>query len=339
MQSAQNSRVRLPDFGEYRKELTGSAAPPSLPEVPSAPGGLLASLPKPAAGRTGWPWNVETARSAYEGREWPKISIIMPSYQQGLYVEETIRSVLLQNYPRLEFVILDGGSRDGTIEVLAAYRPWVSFLQTGRDRGQSHAINRGLALATGRIVGWINSDDFYLPGALARVARKWLEGYEFIYGDALNLSEVKGKMFYAASSFAHGRYVKFPGLVPSHAAFWSHSRTQALWEEQHCALDYELWIRLVPGLRVGYINWPLAVARQHEAAKSFNPAMAKQWEDDARRNGEAHPELYRSRPWLDREHRLVQRVTRRWRARHARAQLEALRLECGWENAPLLESA
>jgi hypothetical protein len=133
---------------------------------------LLGQLPPPPPGRTGWPWTVETPPSVYADRtDWPRISIVTPSYGQADYVEETIRSILLQNYPNLDYVVMDGGSTDGTLEILKRYSPWLKHWESVPDQGQSHAINKGLTHCDGVWFNWINSDDCLLPAALAAIGR------------------------------------------------------------------------------------------------------------------------------------------------------------------------
>lgn len=100
---------------------------------------------------------------------------MVTSYRQGSYLEETLRSVLLQAYPELEVLVVDGGSDDGSVLVLRRYEPWLAFWTSEPDRGQSDAINRGLARATGDVLTFLGSDDVYEPGALHDVARRWLE--------------------------------------------------------------------------------------------------------------------------------------------------------------------
>ena len=97
---------------------------------------------------------------------YPRISIVTPSYNQGQFIEQTIRSVLLQNYPNLEYIIIDGGSTDNTVETIEKYEQYITYWVSEPDRGQSHAINKGFARCTGEIMAWLNSDDLYLPSAL-----------------------------------------------------------------------------------------------------------------------------------------------------------------------------
>jgi glycosyltransferase involved in cell wall biosynthesis len=133
----------------------------------------LSELPRPPPGRSGWPWNVEGEPVAAEQeRGWPSITVVTPSFNQGRFIEGTIRSVLLQGYPALEYFVLDGGSTDGAREVIERYAPWISWWRSEKDAGQSDAINAGFARATGRVIAWLNSDDRYLPGTLHSVARQ-----------------------------------------------------------------------------------------------------------------------------------------------------------------------
>ena len=101
---------------------------------------------------------------------YPKITVVTPNYNYGHYLEETIRSVLLQGYPNLEYIIIDGGSTDNSVEIIKKYESYVTYWESKPDRGQTHAINKGLERATGEIFNWINSDDILMPGALLAIA-------------------------------------------------------------------------------------------------------------------------------------------------------------------------
>ncbi len=334
-------RQRLPDLDAYRRELVDAGAKFPLTEVTYQREGLLPAVPAPPSGRRGWPWDCQTPPFEASGGSWPKFTIVVPSFQQGDYLEETLRSLLLQNYPRLECIVMDGGSSDGTPGIIERYRHCLSYAREAPDRGQGHAINLGFSLGSGELFGWLNSDDFYLPGTLRRVAEAWMSTRaDFIYGDSLVLDQASGRYSHATSNFVAGRYVRFPGLAPSHAAFWTAARNRPIWEEQHCALDYELWIRLLPGLHTSHVRWPLGVFRQHFAAKSSDSKIRGRWEEDASRNGLAHPALYRnnlSSLLLGMEFRAVQRLSRAVRKRGLDDRLEAVRRECAWDDVPAPE--
>lgn len=133
----------------------------------------LPELPPPPRGKTGWPWTIESKRlpeKMPDGRPWPRISIVTPSYNQGRYIEETIRSVLLQGYPDLEYIIMDGGSTDGAVDVIRKYEHWLTHWQSGPDGGQGAAINAGFRQCTGLVANWLNSDDYLNVNALMNLA-------------------------------------------------------------------------------------------------------------------------------------------------------------------------
>ena len=128
---------------------------------------------------------------------YPKITIITPSFNQGQFLEATIKSVLDQNYPNLEFIIMDGGSEDNSIDVIRRYANRLTHWESRPDNGQTHAINKGLALATGDIVNWLNSDDLLMPGALRKLAQAWntRPDAEILFGDYAAV-DTKGNLIY-----------------------------------------------------------------------------------------------------------------------------------------------
>jgi len=242
---------------------------------PLAMTGLIAELPPPPSGRNGWPWTEETDPVVYSEPPrtgvWPKLTIVCPSFLQGGFIEETIRSVLLQNYPRLEFIVMDGSSDDETPAILRKYARWLAFWESTPDRGQSHALNKGYARATGELHGWINSDDYYLPGAFAAVARMArLSRRELYYGDWKERSDQGFALREHHERPAFRFQVAVGGrTLPSHGTFWSATAHQPFNESLHFTMDADFFKRLSgAGAKPRHIGQFLAVFRQHAAAKS-----------------------------------------------------------------------
>ena len=150
-----------------------------------------------------------------DGGSWPRISIVTPSYDQGHFVEETIRSVLLQGYPDLEYVVVDGGSMDGALEIIRKYGRFFTYWTSEPDRGQAHAIKKGLARSTGAIFNWINSDDVVTRNTLATVARL-MAGSDAVAGAVLNFGECRENIFQnqllTSASLIAGRAYHQPGI-------------------------------------------------------------------------------------------------------------------------------
>ena len=157
---------------------------------------LYKNFPRPPKGKTGWPWNFEISNCPEKmpnGDPWPKISIVTPNYNYGCFIEETIRSVLLQGYPNLEYIVIDGGSTDNSIEIIKKYDPWISYWVSEPDEGQADAINKGFKEAKGKFYNWLNSDDLLMPGSLFAIGEifllsdniSWISGYR-IYKDNVN---------------------------------------------------------------------------------------------------------------------------------------------------------
>jgi len=149
----------------------------------------------------------------------PKISIVTPSFNQGQYIEETILSIVNQNYPNLEYIIIDGGSTDNTVEIIKKYEKHLAYWVSEKDKGQSEAINKGFRKATGDIVCWINSDDFFMPGSLLKVGERFAKdnSLDLLNGHCLLIDEhsnilsnhfiLKQKKWYAESLINGGVYI------------------------------------------------------------------------------------------------------------------------------------
>src|SRR5438477_6018886 len=117
----------------------------------------IEEFPRSAQGKRGWPWIARAREMSASQINWPRISIVTPSFNQAQFLEETIRSVLLQGYPNLEYIVMDGGSTDGSVEIIEKYSPWIDHWVSAKDKGQADAIYRGFERATGEIIGWVNS--------------------------------------------------------------------------------------------------------------------------------------------------------------------------------------
>jgi glycosyltransferase involved in cell wall biosynthesis len=235
----------------------------------------LSDLPPPPFGRTGWPWT-EACPALENDGAWPRITIVTPSYQQAAFIEHTIRSVLLQGYPALEYFVLDGGSTDGTRDLLEKYSPWLAGWRNAPDPGQSAAVNEGWGKATGDLVAWINSDDWYQPGALAAIARAarakpeatWFSGdVDDHTADGtlikrhparrMSLTELLGRHDYGFHQ---------PGM------FWRRSHQQAIGlldESLHNSFDCDYWARsLAAGHTLECLDSSVACFRRHRLSKT-----------------------------------------------------------------------
>lgn len=327
LSSVQDTPPRRALLHAYRDAFIRDGVSLPLPPVPAPPTGLLHALPPAPPGRQGWPWTTETPPPPSAGH-WPRLSIIVPSFRQGPFIEEALRSILLQNYPSLELIVIDGGSTDETTAVLEKYRPWLSFVRQAPDRGQGHAINLGFALASGELSAWLNSDDAYLPGAFLQVGSLFAADHtlEFVYGDAIYLAEAEQKTYYCSAPLALDRYLMFGGLVFTHAAFWRHAITEPVWEAMKCNVDGELWARLLRGARRRHLPVPLGALRGQAEAKSMNARWLKSWQDDDALIWAVYGRPPAPRSLRAIEHRKVQRLYAAWiaaRWRHARTQVLA----------------
>jgi glycosyltransferase involved in cell wall biosynthesis len=268
----------------------------------------------------------------------PLVSIVTPSYNQGRFIEQTIRSVIAQDYPNLEYIVVDGGSSDGTLDVLRRYEGRLRWISEP-DRGQSEAINKGFRLARGEIVAWLNSDDTYLPGAVAK-AVAYLQGHPqtaMVYGEGYLMDEagrVTGR-FPATEPFSLWRLVYFGDYILQQTVFWRRSVFDAvgmLDESLHYSMDWDFWIRVAKCFEIAYMPEFLGNLREYATAKTFAGGLERFHELAAmmRRHGtRLYPPAYfnygwdayqvalrdkvrRELPWLDRPFfRRVGRTLRR----------------------------
>lgn len=287
--------MNLPDLKEYRSKFQATGISLPLPVVPSVEAGLLTELPNCPSDRLGWPWTEQTDPKIYSARDaWPKLTIVIPSFNQGQFIEQTIRSVLLQNYTNLELIIIDGGSTDQTVDILKKYSGWISYWQSEKDNGQSQAINLGFSLASGDYFAWVNSDDYYLKDIFVLVVNSFLKtGSKFIYGYCYNYYVESRKYELVKILPFRDFFIKIPGLLQP-STFWSAEIHQPVWEELYCSLDFELWLRLVKGNKRRLIRQPLSVANVHGDAKTHDPKMKERWDEDHLKiwSDEAHGRAY-----------------------------------------------
>lgn len=273
--------INLPDLQEYKSKMRSKGIKYPLQPVGFATNGLVHVLPPPPGGKTGWPWTEETAPIIYnKNTNWPKLTIVTPSYNQAQFLEETIRSVLLQNYPNLEYIIIDGGSTDGSAQIIEKYSPWISYWQSEKDGGQSNAINQGFSLASGNYYAWINSDDYYLKNTFYKVAITFLnQKVSFVYGYVYNYQLGKQQSDLVKTLPVLDYFLRFPTLAQP-ACFWDAQIHQPVWEELQCSMDYELWLRLLNGRTRKLLKQPLAVVNIHPDAKTSNSQMGTAWAKD-----------------------------------------------------------
>lgn len=243
--------------------------------------------PRSEAGR--WPRGGGPSAGAFDallpaGAEWPRITVVTPSYNQAEFVEDTVLSVLAQNYPNLQYIIVDGKSTDGAAQILERYRDQVDHLIIEKDKGQTDAINKGFALSDGELLTWLNSDDMFAPGALHRLALEYLEtGADLIAGicvayrdgriEVANLPAVRQETFNVevlSDIFRYwmkGYFFYQPEVIFSRA-IWDKTGGK-LDDSLNYTMDYEFWMRCAQAeARFQAVHWPIALFRQHEAQKT-----------------------------------------------------------------------
>jgi glycosyltransferase involved in cell wall biosynthesis len=213
----------------------------------------------------------------------PLVTVVTPALNAARYLEENIASVAGQSYPRLEHIVVDGGSADGTIEILKRY-PDVQWISEP-DSGQSDALNKGLRLARGEVIGWLNADDFYLPGAVSSAVREFLGDPTagVVYGNALLVDHSGQELSRIRSErFDMERALDFGNVVPQPAAFIRRSvldQVGGLTTGYHYAMDFDLWIRIAKVASLEYVDADWAAFRIHRESKTGS-ALKAMWHEE-----------------------------------------------------------
>lgn len=205
----------------------------------------------------------------------PLVSIVTPSFNQGSFIAQTINSVLAQDYPAIEYLVMDGGSQDETVEVLRSYGERLRWLSEP-DNGQSAAINQGWQMVSGEILAWLNSDDLLRPGAIAAIVSEFQQHPDtmLVYGDGDYIDET-GKLIgsYATRPYDYAALLKSANnFIPQPAMFIRRAAlAQIGWldEKLHYVMDYDLCLKIGARWPVRYLPRRLAALRLHRAAKSL----------------------------------------------------------------------
>ncbi len=214
-------------------------------------------------------------------QNYPKISIVTPSYNQGQYLEQTILSIIGQNYPNLEYIIIDGGSTDNSVEIIKKYEKYLAYWVSEKDKGQSHAINKGFSIATGDILAWLNSDDYYLPNTLFFIAKNLeLQIPTILFGNCMHIFEGANTLLGSQVEEKHNTMnIQLIDYIIQPSSFWNRSAWQSvgnLSEDLHYAFDWEWFIK---AHKQGIVFQPrqeyLSVYRIHKDHKSGTGDMKR----------------------------------------------------------------
>jgi glycosyltransferase involved in cell wall biosynthesis len=222
----------------------------------------------------------------------PKVSIVTPSYQQAAFLEQTMRSVLDQDYPNIEYLVIDGGSTDGSVEIIQHYAGRLAYWMTERDSGQAEAINKGFRRATGDIVAWVNSDDYYLSGAVRQAVAALEANPElgFVYADVLAVDgegRQVNRMRYGdwgLDGLLSFRMIGQPSVFMRRSVL---NQAGLLRDDMGYLLDHDLWLRMAARAPVKYVPEMWSAARYHTAAK--NVAQTEKFCQEAYRVAENLP--------------------------------------------------
>ena len=233
-------------------------------------------------GKKGWPWDNTSINILGDQSNYPKISIITPSFNQGDFIEATIRSILLQNYANLEYIIIDGGSTDQTMQIIDKYKDWIDIIISEKDNGQSDAINKGWLLATGQITTWINSDDYLAPNCLNEIAKLSqlstnTNTNTIFAGNVINFNDYKNTTFkFLQRNISFENVIRFwdnkcnwhqPGLFFPMKLI---KEKNFLNTKFHYSMDFDLLCKILPDSKVIYSDKDFTFFRLHDLSKGVS---------------------------------------------------------------------
>jgi len=207
--------------------------------------------------------------------QYPRITIVTPSYNQGQFLEETILSVIGQQYPNLEYIVMDGGSTDNSVEIIKKYERHLAYWVSERDEGQSAAINKGFGMATGDILAWLNSDDWYLPGALYAAATQFRQNeFDFLHGGCLLRFEDRPEHYWVRMpQMLHqvSTDIRIFDFIDQPSSFWSRRAWKAagpLDESLKYVFDWDYFIRVSRSFTLHCSEGIFSAYRHHAAHKT-----------------------------------------------------------------------
>lgn len=243
--------------------------------------------PTPLNKKQSWCFHEECKQQKLD--YYPKISIVTPSFNQGEYIEETIRSVLLQNYPNLEYIIIDGGSTDETVEIIRKYESGITYWISEPDGGQTYALNKGIGKCTGEIFNWLNSDDFLEKDALWKIAEAYKPETDFYCGITRDINSNYQELSRKGSRLPDGELKRFSSLHSHLHQPGTYQKLSVLKEfpmnpDLHYTMDLDFWLKYLltrrENAKLEYIDEVLVNFRIHDNSKTGSENAIKAFWND-----------------------------------------------------------